>query len=57
MSDKAPKPPKAGATKAELRKFAREVDDYEPYGVEPEGGVTTDPVPEGEGPDTPEDED
>ena len=55
MADKkAPKPPKPNASKAEHRKFAKEVLEYEPYKQEPPGGVTTDEVPEGEGPDTEE---
>ena len=57
MKDKnAPKPPKVTASKEEHRKFAREVDDYEPYKQEPEGGVTTDEVPDDEGPAEEEDE-
>lgn len=53
---KAPKPPKVSASKEEHQRFAREVDNYEPYGHEPEGGVTTDPIPEGEGPEKEEEE-
>ena len=55
MSNKPPpKPPKANASKAEHAKFAKAVLEYEPYKQEPEGGVTTDEVPDGEGPDTEE---
>ena len=35
----APKPPKVTASKEEHQRFAREVDDYEPYKVGPRGGV------------------
>lgn len=49
MSDnKAPKPPKLSASKEEHRRFAKEVDKYEPYGKEPPGGVKTDPIPDNE---------
>lgn len=53
----APKVPKLNASKEEYRRFAREVEDYEPYKREPPGGVQTDPVPESEGPPTEEDDD
>jgi hypothetical protein len=52
----APKPPKVSASKEEHRRFAKEVDKYEPYGVEPPGGVQTDSVPDDEGPDKEEEE-
>lgn len=48
MSDKAPKAPKISASKAEHKKHAKEVLDYEPYKREPEGGVTEDEIPEKE---------
>lgn len=47
----APKPPKVDAPIDEHRRFALEVDAYEPYGEVPPGGVELDPIPEGEGPD------
>jgi hypothetical protein len=58
MSDKkAPKPPTTKASKEDLQRFAKEVDAYEAYGEEPEGGVTTDAVPESEGLTEEEEED
>jgi hypothetical protein len=45
MADKPPKPPKVSAPKEEHKRFAREVERYEPYGQEPPGGVTIDEVP------------
>ena len=56
MTDKfAPKPPKVGASKAEHKKFAKEVENYEPYGREPKGGMKPhDSVPDKEGPRTEE---
>ena len=53
----APKPPTVTAPKEEHERFAKEVDAYEAYGEEPEGGVTTDAVPEGEGPTEEEEDD
>lgn len=57
MNDKnAPKPPKVTASQEEHRRFAKEIDDYEPYKQAPEGGVQTDDVPDGEGPEEEEEE-
>lgn len=53
----APMPPERDAPEEEHQRFAREVDDYEPYKSAPEGGVQTDDVPADEGPDKEEEED